>query len=880
MHQNIGEINYHRLLPEEKTGYAFDWGHSWWSTVVPEQSTNLIVNPSFERVVGLSAADEYNINGDFVNIEYTEFPPVGATAGKQVARLEVSSGIGYIYYYYNSGVTTRAGTNTFSCDVYVTRPDRIILGIYTVADALVAQRSFDVEAPGWQRYSLTFRTDVATVVRPRMTYTNNTVITQYAYTDAWQFEHKGYPTTYLDGDMVAFDDTRPFQSYYWHGVPHGSTSARAATANDGGRVVGWDETAEFMTTGVVGLLGMPIEPRTVRMANGEEMHTGIVLGGRDFSIVGRIFAKNPQELYRRHNALMKLLRPNNTLGNKPVKLRYQQTDARGNTVGRELEILAAYTSGLAGVINDLYQEALPLQFRASQPNLMETFNHSQEINASKLLYSNGIIYRNSDGDYVNLGEGDTDARIQRVGFLRDGSPLAAGNFTRLCGFDVDNVGYWDGDSWVQVGSNPPSPVYDIDTGYRFGYDLLVASSDGVYEYDPGGDSWSRLGGLSGATDDFVTAVARDVNGDVWAAGYFDLLGGVSRQGVAVYRYATDTWETLDEGGIATGDGPANFEDILVTNDGRVFVTGNFYAFDSPDVFALAHRVAMWDDDTGLWQRLSLGTDQSGYSIAEGRDGSVYFTGPFTLSGDDAYSLLGVARWNGNRLDEPFTIQSVDQNITGATRMFVDPDGIIWFMGEVLDANSKFDVSDTIGPVDFFGWRDGVFYPPFASNTDGLWDMDSGPGGELIISTARYYDSLSGLSVATPAQDVRVPAYYEIEYEGTADTPLIVKIRGSSQPVFVENRDTKGGVYFRHTLTLGDNETMTVRNDGKRSLVYSDGRPNLQKFVLSGLTKMSALRLRPGTNRISIFALGPFGSESTEWVEWRDAHWGIGGAVDD
>lgn len=872
--ESAGTRAMHTKLPEEVIGYAFDPEHSWWSTIVPEESTNLIINPSFEKWNDLGNILEYDWGGTLGVHGFVEFPLPGATAGRRCAKMTSAGSSGWLEY--EETPLVNPGTYTFSFDFYTTRTPLAINIAIVNGGSGVASKKIIIDKTGWHRYHLTY-SEISSGVRGlRVTVLNTNPSGIICYTDAWQFEAKPYPTTYLDGDMVSTTDVRPFQSYFWHGTPHASISTRRASANNGGRPVSWRDHVGFQTTNLIGLQMSPTELKTQMMASGREIHKGVNSLPRDFSITGRIYAENYSQLKSKHIALVELLKPNKAIRSPQTILRYHRTDSNGRHVGAPMDIICMYRDGLQGTINGFYQETLPLQFHASDPSWMDVIENSTPLTLRKALWANGIFYRDEIGEYHNLGVGDSDAPAKHVGFLADGSPVIAGQFENFAGYGVENVAMWNGEEWVQLGTFTASTINAIDTGYDTGYNMVIANGDHVLEYSSLSNSWSQLGD---EFDDEIQCLKRDVNGDIWIGGLFDYaIDGITRyRHIAKWDYDDEAWEPVGGG---VGDPydvfpePTSVTSVLPMNDGNVYFAGLFGdAFATLDPFpleVLAKGVARWNVDTGAWYKVGEGLYGEVTQLLRGKDGYIYAVGDFeTDAGLNPVTMRGFARYTGYQWEEVFYLKRVNGDI-GADGAAVDENGIVWFFGETSASDEYFDVSTSIGPVEFFGYRDGVFYPPFAQRTYGANDMAIGPGNRMLFSTLRYIDD------DETTQTMYVPALNSVNYGGNMDAPIAIHLEGPLRPAFIDNLTMEGGAYFKPTLELGENEHMTLRTDSQRTISYSNVRPNLQKFTMPGLSSMASLQLLPGLNRISVYCLDPVDSSALGWLIWKNRFWGNDG----
>lgn len=850
------------MLPDEVSGYAFDPEHSWWSTIVAEESSNLIINPSFER-----ESIQYATDSTFFSAAVEEFPSVGAIAGKACYKLVTFAATSWVNY--NEGVLVTPGSYTFSLDLYVTRPMQVIkLQIFNGV-TLLAERRFAIDRVGWHRYHLTYVELSSGTRKPRLAMVGAPADLTL-YTDAWQFEAKAYPTTYLDGDMIGFNDDKPYTSYFWHGVPHGSISTRRATTGSGGRLVSWSDDIGFQTTSIVGLMMAPVEQRSQGLGNGRRVHLGTDILSRDFTITGKLFGKNSQQLFNRHLNLQRLLRPNNTSTRDQMILRYQQVDDSEELVGIPLDIVCVYREGLQGGITNFYQESLGLQFSALQPCPVSLIESGAEIALVEELVANMINYRDEQGEFFNLGTGTTTGGVvHRAGFLRDGRIVAFGNYTQIAGVTASFGAIWNGTTWVEI-PGTDAGVTDIDDGFKLGYPLTIGSTGGdVTEYDADLDSWDILGdGFLGA----INAIQRDENGDIWVAGQFEFAQDAVTvfNNVAKWNSTTLAWEQLGTGLTDPGNlNPAPLEatTVLVTNDGNVYFGGTFEQGVSGATTTLANAVIRWNIEEQVYHALGLGLNEAPTQLIQGQDGYIYAVGPFSENGTETYDLRGFARWNGYSWEEVFPLVKPG-GAYGADGVAQDSEGIFWFYNNISDPEDDLFVVEGLGNVPFFGWRNGVVYPPYMIDAS-IRHMAIGPGDRIIHVTDAYV----GAGIPT-----KVPAMTRVTYSGTADVPMIVHIDGPGNFNQIRNHSTEGGVYGRDSFVMSINESVILRSDTQRTLVYSNQRQNLYARLLGGATNMAALRLIPGENRISVLVAETTDDVSQGWLTWKNRFLGVGESV--
>lgn len=824
--QKMGRRSQHKRLPDEVTGYALDPGHSWWSVLVPEATENLLENPSFER-----GFDNYS-TGAWDSTSIVSGDAVGSTRGAYALQMTNTATV-EAFVVTTTPLSHPAGAYTISMDVYIPRIGARLF----ILDGNNNSHNFIFHRAGWQRIEATFVKLAAGVITFSLrSPTTNTVA--YAFrTDGWQLENKKYATSYADGDMTGWFDTRAAESYYWTGVPHASSSVRKANTGTGGRTHYFSDLVkgvDFKTTAIVGAGMGPVELDAVRVGYEREIQRGVRFLPRDFTITGRIIGCSWEELYQARQAMITLLRPNRTLRRQPLILRYQVTDEVGNEMSLPLEIIASYTDGLRGNSTNIYQEAIGLQFHASNPYWMEEFESALDLGAEPYeeLVSNRIIYRDADGVYQNLGVGTTNAAVSTVAFDAAGVPLAGGVFTTLAGDAVDRIAKWNGTDWVNIdpggGMNDDVNVIRVipETNYILAggeftlaggvTHLRIAYFDGV--------SWERI---TSVETGFSSGQVNDLVYDRYSGRIFAV--GASNNGASFTYYAEigdAAWTSLPNGGLSS------VSTVLSTHDGNIWIGGSFT--QTVDTTIQANRVIRYNIDTNTFTALDAGFNGTVKKLIAGRDGYVYAMGGFSMDGDDNYDLRGLARWNGSTWEEVLEIAS----LTGLQSMTFDANNVLWY------ANNSVPVSTSpYGEIDMAGYSNGVFYSrPFVQPADaeGILDLVFGPNNEMLLSIQ--------LSSASPTL---APKQYTVEVSGDADALPIVILRGAQTPKFIQNLDGETGIYFRDNFKVVEDERLFLNFSGTRPRFYTDARPNLTRHIYTGASNLSTFILRPGVNRIML-----------------------------
>lgn len=887
-----GTRRIHYKLPDEVTGYAFDPERSWWATIIPQESENLVRNPSFENDIGLGALTAptgYLMHASWTGGDINTYTAPGATHGRTSYKLTHGNVADDLWFAYGESpdyaLHVSPGYYSFSLDVYVATQGTTVRLAVVDGDLAsppvtpVVQQTSYFDETGWRRMELSYY-EAGTGNRQIVFYStaDNNGMGAIFYVDGWQFERSQHPTTYIDGDKVGWNDVQPQQSYFWRGTPHDSTSIRRKTTGSGGRIVSWDDTIEFLTTGIVGLGMSPVNVETQSYARGAEIHRRSYSLPRDFTITGRIMACDWPTLNAKRQAFVDLHRPNQTKAGEQLILRYQSADNCGYPLGAPLEVVCAYKAGLEGNITNLYQESIGIQFHASQPMPTEVYDSAANLTGMyTTTKSNGILYRDTNGLWQNCGSGDTTGLITCVDFDTDGALVAAGDFTQLSGDAVVRIAKWDAYNvtWQGMGALPED-VLALDTGAPYRYEPAVglvyeATLKGIATYDENTVTWSRVDTGVNAN---VVDVARAANDDLFIAGTFtdNGLGTDPNMSLVAWYKAADNLLYPMGRGIDPGGGMSVFC-ILPTNDGYVYVGGYFgTAIDGDGTTHSGAHVARYDTRTDTWDMLDGGLINAVHQLRQGPDGFVYAYGTFNRSDAGVY-MYHVARWNGTAW-EPVADQIDEEAALGLNynAAAFDDTGTLWIGADGTASTDYLGVAAPVGKHLMLGLRNRVVYsPPYFQRDAGLTaygikDIACGPGGQMAIALA---ESANTNTIAVEKQTI-------ITYAGNADAPVVLVMEGLVAVQYILNLDTEGGVYFNTDddiagFTIGANEQIWIRTDPQRPMVYSNGRPNLFKAIASGASNLLALRLRPGTNRFAILGnpdlCGP--SDRDTWIMWRN-----------
>jgi hypothetical protein len=226
--------------------------------------------------------------------------------------------------------------------------------------------------------------------------------------------------------------------------------------------------------------------------------------------------------------------------------------------------------------------------------------------------------------------------------LANGDLLAGGRFQFAGGTAASNVARWNGVAWspIDAGTDAdvtavaPLPGGSVAIGGLFAKANGVTAK-GIATWD--GVTWSTLGG---GTDWPVLALARHPNGDILAGGSFTTIGGAAANHIA--RWNGSAWSALGTG-IGGPPSTTTVRTITTLANGDVIAAGLFdMAGGVP-----ANSIARWNGST--WAPLGLGLTDSGWPaaatcLAALANDHLVVGGSFSEAG--GVWCNNIARWDG------------------------------------------------------------------------------------------------------------------------------------------------------------------------------------------------------------------------------------------
>ncbi len=230
----------------------------------------------------------------------------------------------------------------------------------------------------------------------------------------------------------------------------------------------------------------------------------------------------------------------------------------------------------------------------------------------------------------------------------DGLLYAGGCFTAAGGVAANHIARWDGSQWHPLGSGMSwyvealalGPDGSLYAGGSFRTAGGVAAS-GIARWDGATSSWHPLGSGLGGSYPFVRALAFGADGSLYAGGLFTAADGVAANFIA--RWDGSQWHPLDSGMGGGGEYPCRgpyVSALAVEPDGSLYAGGCFTTAGG----VAANHIARWDGATSSWRPLGSGMDGRVSSLTIGPDDSLYTGGNFDTAGGKPSSRI--ARWTG------------------------------------------------------------------------------------------------------------------------------------------------------------------------------------------------------------------------------------------
>lgn len=800
----------YQVVPGLQAGYELP---AAWSVILPESTTNLITNPSFETNTTGYSATGGSIARSTAEQRYGAYslahtPAAGTNAVINTTGFSTTAGQPYVF---SVSVKAQAGT-----------PLRI--GFYTTGNVLLGVGRTFYATGFWQRFSVRYDETSSTTRRVGIALNNSTNL-PVVYTDGWQVENKAYDTTYCDGDQIGFNTN----DYAWTGTAHASTSTRSARCRAGGKIMNFRRLGVVMLA-IAGLsmLSFDTQGQQYALIGGGEYERSVEQI-RDFSMGIRWDSDSQIGLMQRVAAFLDAVSPNRVAPQQPVILRYQELDERtGAAISEEVEIQAVYTGGLESDSSNLFQRQSTARFRSFMPYIRGA-NDAAALDWQDTISINRVISTNQNtGVWSTLGGGTVSGIVYGWGLGTDGSVYAGGSFTTIGGVAANRIARWTGTTWTGLSTGANGEVRSIATGpdgalYVGGLFTLmggIANTAYIAKWD--GSAWTALS--TGANGN-IYAVAVAPDGSVYAGGDFTTIGGVAANRIA--RWNGSAWSALGTGANGT------VTDIAIGADGTVYAGGSFTLMGG---IASTAYIAKWNGTA--WTALGTGGNAGVNALIIGPDGAVYAGGSFTLMGGVTNTAY-IAKWNG----------------TGwyplGTGMGASVSSLSFDASGLLYAGGTFTSAGGLSFTDGFAIWNGSTWVPVSVDLPGGFTVDT------ILHTPSEMFAGTRISGSTATNGNTT-----VDNQGALAYPQI-KMIGPGRVISVRNITTGKTIYFNLVLNSGETAILTL---GPNVSFVSTFRGDILNTILAG-SSLTDFALIPGDNLISAFITGTTDANTTMIMLW-------------
>ena len=664
------------------------------------------------------------------------------------------------------------------------------------------------------------------------------------YVDAVQVEANSYGTTYIDGDRG--------ELYRWSGLRHGSASTRSAQERAGGRERNLLDDYGVEVVEGTKRIGMPPVIHNLQSLSllPGALYQGVKVLPREIELHLNYSSDSWAGFHGKRNDVIDLLKPDLTRGSQPVIIGYA-----GPGTDKKVYSKFYYNGGMEFGDFLAYDETAAVRLLAPDPFWEADDQETASLDYQDSVSNAAYALRRHDGQWKVMGTGFNgtvrciriDAQRNRIWFC--------GAFTTANGITVNRVCYWDGTTFIPVGSGATK-------------------------------------GVAGGTA-YGMAIAE--NGDVWIVGDFTSAGGATTVGIARWNNSTDTFTVynlstssgtgwfgaaIDRDGIlyACGDitnwnGTAAI-DFVVQYDGTTWSavgTSPFSASDycnAPEAVKIdlnddlivgssntpGGRVRKWDGSA--WTLLGEGNASSVIWAIFIDDNNTYVIGGnFTTIG--GVSANNIAIYNGTTF-VPLgtgvgdTVNSISKN----------PNGLICVSG-VFSSAGGITLADRIAFWNGSAWVHPDLDLPGSPN---CYANLFNNGGDIFLGfDTTGTATAAGLTTATNGGS-------------TATYPRLSVINGNSSGSCIlqwfENQSSDHRMYFNLTVQAGESVVLDLANSQKR--LTSDWRGRITDNPLKN-SDVTNWKLLPGANTIAAFITGTVTSV-VALLHWTPRYWSADGAA--
>lgn len=837
-------------LPDNPTSHQLDNPEEgFWSIVVPQADKNYFFNPSVESIQALQISTFTHGFTFSEVVKSSDHASHGFYSLKVVPDLEEDE---IQMHFFESPV----GWHRVSFDLYASIGQQFTLEITASGGTpIYARQEIVPQKEGWQRYSIRFYQPSVQTLGYVARLENHENNVGAFYLDGLHVGDVDAEFTYFDGDFQEDSfDSNPY-AFTWKGQPHLSISSVSGRVHKTGKIVNLDELG-FITTAIVGLGMIDPELDLVSLSDGEEISKGSIVHGKDFSIVGRIYAPTPRELAQKRQSLINYLNILNSHSGL-LTLGYQPS------WGKRLWMTCSFVGGLAGNTNNHHQDNLELRFRLFNGKVYEEFGDVAALGTNISISTAGLAYRNSNtGEWITPGGGAANGVVNAAVVMDDGSLVVGGAFTSIGGVSARRIAHYD----------PSTGVWsEFDDGFN-GEVLVITKYNGSAVYSmvaagsftangPGTTPMARIAiyntnlGFFQELGDGLNNTVRDVkvapNGIVYAVGDFTQTGGagLARSFVKFNELTDALWVNLIATSI-TGGFPTTLE--LSPDNSKVYIGGGFSAINGDTTLRC---VAQWNIASTSFTAMESGLSAQVNDLAMAPDGYLYMVGDFLLTGGGtARQMRRIARWNGSSFEE---IGGGEINVV-MHRLAFDRRGNLYVTG----ASNEDGNYDSVSTTNLFQWNGAAWV---SSNVRSASSSTPALGQVLVLADGTLVLTKGG------STDVKLSAHTTVTCEATADTPVCLTVVGSAYVHRISNWTTGQHIYFK-ALRLVAGEQLFLDLTGTSPRAWTNFRPNVLDQIVVGVSDLD-FHLLPGENHITTMITGVVAATQCV-MSWNNHHWSI------
>lgn len=819
---------------------------SYWSIIVPHETTNYITNPSFEGTNGSKAPLAGWNGGSIISNGYSSavfgFNSVLSTYKKEqsTSRILISASNAALTLEANSqyvfSAHVNAPTDWGGSGIYVSAVD--FTGASVDKKVVYADNDFG----SWKRIYSVVTTGSDPTGLFSILFETAPTDSKGVYIDGVMVEPGSRISTYIDGDQ---------DGCYWAGYKNRSPSKRYPDDPRGGYVYSFANDLKLPISEHMGIGAAPVVNQFQKQALSDgQNYQGTKLGDRNGIVLAGTFSDQSTRV-NLHTTRAGLVRAVNsrtrniTDGESPRRLIYS-----GASTTKRFD--AVYTGGLELNGDQAFSETVAMRFTAPEPLMYDVLNRSRELDTSGSITTNGVIGR-VNGLWSNLG-------LSTISALTGCSALAVDDEYAYIGGDFTNAGgsgynylvrynYRTG-QLKNMGGNPDGSVLalhvsangDIYAGGRFNSINSVAA-DGLAKWNPVTETWSAVGGTSVTGGTAVYTIAEDSTGRLWIGGTFNNWNGSGALDFLA-RYNGSTWDI-----------PGAFNNtvwkIVIDKKDNAWVGGQF----TTGAGIIATRVVKIDKDDNA-TAIGDGATDTVRAIAVAPDGTVYFGGDFTTF--DGVSVNYLAQYNGVNI-APVTTPGPNGQVYA---LAIDSNGNILAGGGF----TSIDNSSLQQRAAFFN---GSVWSPL--------DIDL-PGTPVVrdVAISRKNDVYLGY---TTTGTTLISASTEIPYTGTEYGYPVITIDNSANTTQatvknIENITTGAVIYIDYAVAPGDVLTIDFRPNsrGMRSNKFG----NVSGNILANSDVSSFYLVPSNKDRISVNVIKTFitGATPAAFITWTNTFNGV------